>query len=298
MALGLAAAVLAAACYECGYVLQALDARVAPAELALRASLLVRLASQRRWLAGTALSVLGAGLQITALALAPVTLVQPVLAMGLVGLLALARLRLGERVSATGAVGAAALIAGVAGADIANPERSSGVTSVPALVLLLAPIAFLTLLPYLLRDRAPVGLAVAAAAGGDALAAVALKLTADAVAVGTLLPAVVAAAAAAVAGGLALTAEMSALRVLPATRVAPVVLGAQVIVPAVAAVVAFGEAASALLVLGVGAAGVGAALLGSSGAIAGLRPGGRPADAEPLAHHSGGGRQRAERVAH
>src|SRR4051812_13585336 len=98
MALGLVAAVLAAACYECGYVLQALEAKAAPAKLALRASLLGRLASRRRWLTGTALSLAGAGLQITALALAPVTLVQPVLALGVLGLLALARVRLGERV--------------------------------------------------------------------------------------------------------------------------------------------------------------------------------------------------------
>jgi drug/metabolite transporter (DMT)-like permease len=296
MALGLAAAVLAAVCYECGYVLQALEAKVAPADLALRASLLARLVSRRRWLTGTALMLAGAVLQITALALAPVTLVQPVLALGLVGLLALARVRLGEHVGATGVAGAALLIAGVAAVGIADPGRSNHVTSVEALVVLLAPIAVITVLPYALRGRTPIGVAVAAAAGGDALAAVAMKLTANAIGVGHPLLALVGAAGAALAGGLALTAEMSALRVLPATRVAPVVLGAQVIVPAIAAVVAFGESSSPTLVLGVCAAGVGAGLLGSSGSVAGMRPSAGPADPEALADHTGGGRQRVEPV--
>jgi drug/metabolite transporter (DMT)-like permease len=298
MALGLAAAVLAAACYECGYVLQALEAKIAPADLALRASLIARLVSRRRWLAGTALMLAGAVLQVTALALAPVTLVQPVLALGLVGLLALARLRLGERVGATGLAGAALLIAGVAAVGIASPGRSDHVTSVPALILVVAPIAVITLLPYVLRGRGPLGLAVAAAAGGDALAAVAMKLTADAVSVGRPPLVLLGAAAAALAGALALTAEMSALRALPATRVAPVVLGAQVIVPAIAAVVAFGEPSSALLVLGVCAAGVGAGLLGSSGSVAGARTGAGAGEPEALADHPRGARQGAEPVAH
>jgi drug/metabolite transporter (DMT)-like permease len=294
MALGLVAALLAAACYECGYVLQALEARVAPPADALRASLLLRLAARRRWLAGTVLSLAGAGLQILALARAPVTLVQPVLALGLVALLLLARTVLGERVGVREVAGAAAVIAGVAAVAAAGPDRTDAVTSVLALVLLLAPFALLTLLPFALRGRVPIGLAAAGAAAGDALAAVALKLTANAAASGRPGLAVLAGAGAAVAGALALTAEMSALRRLPASRVAPVVLSAQVIVPAVAAMVAFGEPVSAAVVLGVVAAGAGAGLLGASGAIAGLRTGnGQP---EALAHHGGGGGQGGERV--
>lgn len=294
MALGLLAAVLAAVCYESGYVLQALEARMAPRVAALRPSLLLRLAARRRWLAGTALSLAGAGLQILALARAPVTLVQPVLALGLVALLLLARTVLGERVGVLEVAGAGAVMAGVTAVAAAGPDRTNHVTSVPALVLLLAPFALLTLLPFVLRGRVLLGLAAAAAAAGDALAAVALKLTANAAASGRPGLAVLAGAGAALAGALALTAEMSALRGLPASRVAPVVLSAQVIVPAVAAMVAFGEPVSAAVVLGVVAAGAGAGLLGASGAIAGLRTGdGQP---EPLAHHGGGGGQGGERV--
>jgi drug/metabolite transporter (DMT)-like permease len=286
MALGLIAAVLAAACYEGGYVLQTLEARVAPREDSLRASLLVRLATRKRWLAGTALSLLGAVLQVVALANAPVTLVQPILALGLVALLVLARTVLHEHIGALEIAGAAAVIAGVVLVGIESPEQSSEITSVPALIAVMAPVAVLTLMPFILRQRAPVVLAAAGAAAGDALAAISLKLTADAADSGQLGFAVLAAAGAGAAGLLALTAEMSALRIVPASRVAPVVLSAQVIVPAIAAWVAFGEPVSAPVVIGVVLAGAGAGLLGASGAIAGLRSG--AAEAEAAAHHAGG----------
>jgi drug/metabolite transporter (DMT)-like permease len=295
MALGLAAAVLAAACYESGYVLQALEARVAPREDSLRPTLLLRLAARRRWLAGMALSVVGAGLQIFALAHAPVTLVQPVLALGLVALLVLAQTVLRERIGPLEMAGAAAIIVGVVLVGIESPSRSSQVTSVPALVALLAPFAIVTALPFVLRARAPLGLAAAGAAAGDALAAVAMKLTADAAVSSHVALVVAGVAGAGAAGALALIAEMSALRGLPASRIAPVVLSAQVIVPAVAAMVAFGEPVTAPVVIGVVLAGAGAGLLGATGAIAGLRTG--SAEAEALAHHGGGRGQGSERMA-
>src|SRR5690348_794196 len=180
MALGLVAAVLAAACYEGGYVLQTLEARVAPHEDSLKPTLLVRLASRKRWLAGTALSLLGAVLQVVALANAPVTLVQPVLALGLVALLILAQTVLHEHIGGLEIAGAAAVIAGVVLVGIESPGHSSEITSVPGLIAVMAPVAVLALLPFILRQRAPLALAAAGAAAGDALAAIALKLTADA----------------------------------------------------------------------------------------------------------------------
>jgi drug/metabolite transporter (DMT)-like permease len=148
--------------------------------------------------------------------------------------------------------------------------------------------------PFALRGgRTRLRLASFGAAAGDAVAAVALKLTADAAALDRWGLAVVAVAGALATGSLALTAEMSALRKIPATQVAPVVLAAQVIVPAIAAIAAFGEPLTAPVVLGVVAAGAGAALLGASGGIAKLRAG---RETEPVADDRGGARQRAERV--
>jgi len=290
MGLGVLLAFLAAGCYECGYVLQALEARAAPREAALRAALLSRLASRRRWLAGTALTVAGAALHVAALAHAPVTVVQPVLALGLVALLAFARTALRERVGAAELAGVAAVIAGVALVATAGPSRSNGVDSVLALVLLIAPLGVVTVAPFALRQRSPLWLVATAAAAGDSIAAVALKLAANAAAEARPLLVIAALAGAGLGGGLALTAEMSALRGMPATRVAPLVVAAQVVVPAAAGVAAFGEQLSAALAVGVIAAAAGAALLGSSGAVAGVRIG----EAEAVADDRGGARKRRE----
>lgn len=294
MTVGLIAAFASAACYEAGYVLQTLEARTAPREHALRASLLTGLASQPRWLGGTVLSIAGAALQVFALAHAPVTLVQPVLALGLVGLLLFARSALHERVGTTQVLGSALVVAGVVTVGIEGPKATHHVTSTTALVLLLAPLGALVLAPFLLRGgRIRLRLAAFGAAAGDALAAVGLKLTADATLLDRWGLAVAAVAGAVAAGALALTAEMSSLRAIPATQVAPVVLAAQVIVPAIAAIAAFGEPLTAAVALGVIAAGAGAALLGASGGIAKLRAG---REAERVADDGRGARQRGERV--
>ena len=87
IAAGLACGVAAAACYELGYVAQAGDAR---AEDRNRPGLLLRLARRRAWLRGTTLVVCGLLLQLVALDLAPLSVVQPALVLGL-GLLARAR---------------------------------------------------------------------------------------------------------------------------------------------------------------------------------------------------------------
>src|SRR5580765_6248828 len=96
--LGTGAACAASSLYNAGLALQALDAREAPGEEGLRLSLLGRLVRRRRWLVGTALNVLGWPLQTVALVFAPLALVQPALAFGLVLLLGIAAHQLGERV--------------------------------------------------------------------------------------------------------------------------------------------------------------------------------------------------------
>jgi hypothetical protein len=79
---------------------------------------------------------------------------------------------------------------------------------------------------------------------------------------------------AALAGALALTAEMSALQRIAATRVAPVVVAGQVLIPVIAGPLAFDESwaatplGGALLAFGVLVVAGGAALLGASPALA------------------------------
>jgi drug/metabolite transporter (DMT)-like permease len=288
---GLVVALAAAACYEGGYVLQALEAREAPAHEAMRPSLLRRLAGRPRWLGGTALALVGAALQVWALTLAPVTVVQPVLALGLVALLALAHFVLGERVGPREWLAVALVVGGVTAVGTGAPPRSGAVQSDAALVALLVVLGVLAAAPYV-RRRA--GSALAGAAAGDALAAIALKLVADAAADGRWPLAAAWAALAALAGSAALTAEMSALQAVAASRVAPVVVAAQVVVPAAAGALVFGEHLSAtplggaVVVGGIAATALGAALLSASRGVGDLRLGRAEPEARP--QDAGGGR--------
>ncbi len=311
---GIAVALAAACCYELAYVVQALETRQAGDGARIEPTLLRRLLRRPRWVAGTALSGIGALLQIWALTLAPLTVVQPTLALGLVLLLVLSATVLHEPVGRRERLGVAMIVAGVAVVAVtAAPEVGEAGASW-AVLLLVGLLAVPTLLPFALRGLADARLRVLAAAAGDALAAVGLKLVADATGRGSWPLAVAYAAGAAVAGLLALTAEMSALQRTAATRVAPVVLAGQVLVPSLAGPLVFGEqwgrstAGGALLALGLLVVTAGAALLGASAAVAdviageeataaavdpGPGPGGQGADR--LEHDVGGERQARER---
>jgi drug/metabolite transporter (DMT)-like permease len=271
---GIAVALAAACCYELAYVVQALETRQAGGGERIEATLLGRLLRRPRWVAGTALSGVGALLQIWALTLAPLTVVQPTLALGLVLLLVLSATVLHEPVGRRERVGVAMIVLGVAVVALAAAPEVGEAGDPLAVALLVALLAVPTLLPFALRGLADARLRVLAAAAGDALAAIGLKLVADATGGGMWPLAVVYAAGAALAGLLALTAEMSALQRVAATRVAPVVLAGQVLVPALAGPIAFGEQwgrtplAGVLLALALLTVAAGAALLGASAAVA------------------------------
>jgi drug/metabolite transporter (DMT)-like permease len=289
MLLGLLAAAAAAVCYEGGYALQALEARSAPHHEALRASLLRRLLARPRWLIGTALTLVGAALQTLALAHAPVAVVQAVLALGLAGLLVLAHFVLHERIGVREVAAVAAVAAGVAVVASGAPARETTVASTGALIASLAVLGAVAVAPFALRGGpARPRLAVAGAAAADGLGAVALKLLADALSQGRLLGAAGALALAGAGGGLALTAEMSALQRLAAARVGPIVVAAQVVLPAVVAALALGEALTAGVVAGLALTVAGAAVLAAVPGVLVLR-----GEAQ-LEHDGGGGRQVAE----
>jgi len=96
LALGIAAAIGASLLYNTSIALQALEAREVPGEHSLRPSLIGRLVRNKRWLGATALGFAGWPLEIGALLLAPLTVVQPCLASGLILLLWLGAKKLGE----------------------------------------------------------------------------------------------------------------------------------------------------------------------------------------------------------
>ena len=247
LALGIAAAVAASLLYNTSIALQALEAREVPQEHGLQPSLLGRLLRNRRWLGATALGLLGWPFEIAALLLAPLTVVQPCLASGLLLLLWLGVTRLGERPGWRELVAVAAIVVGIGGVAWAAPERSTDHAGTEAIVLALVLVAVPALLPYLLRtalrDRASwLSLLATLSAGcGYAWTAIASKLLTDELAAGTLLVGALWLATAAASEGLALLSEMSALQRRPATRVAPVMFTVQVLVPVVLAPLIFSE---------------------------------------------------------
>jgi drug/metabolite transporter (DMT)-like permease len=247
LALGIAAAVTASLLYNTSIALQALEAREVPGEHGLRPSLLGRLLRNRRWLGATAIGLLGWPLEIAALLLAPLTVVQPCLASGLLLLLWLGVTRLGERPGWRELIAFAAIVVGIGGVAWAAPDRSTDHAGTGTIVLALVLVAMPALLPYLLRtslrNRASwLSLLATLSAGcGYAWTAIASKLLTDELAAGALLVAVLWLATAAASEGLALLSEMSALQRRPATRVAPMMFAVQVLVPVVLAPLIFSE---------------------------------------------------------
>jgi len=257
LALGIVAAVGASLLYNVSIALQALEVREVPGEHSLRLSLIGRLLRNRRWLGATALGLAGWPLEIVALLLAPLTVVQPCIASGLILLLWLGATRLGERPGRREALAVAAIIVGVAGVALAAPERTTSHASASAIALALALVAIPIASPYVLRWRfrhsphqegVKVGwanrvatLAVLSAGCGYAWTAIASKLLTDELAAGAILVAVAWLATAAVSEGLALLSEMSALQRRPATHVAPTMFAVQIIVPVLLAPLIFGE---------------------------------------------------------
>jgi hypothetical protein len=244
LALGILAAVAASCLYNTSIALQALEAREEAESHALRPSLLGRLVRNRRWLGATALGLLGWPLEIAALLFAPLTVVQPSLATGLILLLWLGATKLGEAPGRREAVAVAAIVGGVVGVAWAAPERTTDHAGAAAIALALIVVAIPVLLPYLLRGRTPAAaglLAVIGAGAGYAWTAIASKLLTDELATGEALAAAAWLATAAVSEGLALLSEMTALQRRPATHVAPVMFAVQVLLPVVVAPLVFEE---------------------------------------------------------
>lgn len=279
---GILLALAAAACFECSYVLQALEVRAAPAMGRASLGSLRGLAARPVWLASVALGLAGFGLQVLALREIPLSLAQPLLAIGLLGLLAFSATILGERVGTREVASVAAIIAGVTLIALADPQRGSDVAPGVAFVVVAGVLAVVALSAFAAR-RVGAGGLLAATVAADALAALAAAQAARA------LPALLATAAwcaLAAAGGIAaIAAESAVLQRRGAARVAPIVLAGQVALPVALAPLVIGErwGSAGVLVGGLALVIAGSALLASSPGV------GRLALGEPE-HEVGGGR--------
>ena len=244
LVLGIVAAVGASALYNVSIALQALEAREVPGEHSLRLSLIGRLVRNPRWLVATVLGLLGWPLELAALLLAPLTVVQPLIASGLILLLWLGTKRLGEAPGRREAVAVAAIVAGLAGVAWAAPERTTEHAGTGAMALALSLVAVPVAAPYLARGRSSstIGLlAVLSAGAGYAWAAIASKLLTDELALGALLAALAWLGTVVASSVVGLLSEMSALQRRHATHVAPMMFAVQVLIPVLLAPLIFGE---------------------------------------------------------
>ena len=268
LVLGIGAAIGASTLYSLGIALQATDAKQAPHEENLRLALAWSLIRRARWLIGTGLTLLGWPLQVVALLLAPLAVVQPALAAGLLVLMFLAERMLGEKAGRYEYVAVSAIVVGVVGAALLAPPRTTSHTAEElTITLVLVGLGLASLAPYMMRafghsrpELTMLGAGLAIGWGG-----VATKLASDDLAGGHLFSAGMWALGTAAASGVGLLSEMSALQSRPAIQVAPVVFVTQTVVPVVLAPLLLGErfgatplggvplcASLALLVVGAG----------------------------------------------
>ena len=245
LVLGIGAAVGASTLYSLGIALQAMEAKEAPHDEHLRLALAWSLVRRTRWLLGTGLSLLGWPLQVVALLLAPLVVVQPALAAGLLVLMFLAERMLGERAGRNEYLAMGAIVIGVIGAGLTAPPLSTTDTAGDLVIaIVLAGLTAVSLLPYLLRvlhRRSPAAMTMVGAGFAFAWGGVATKLAADDLSQGHLLAAAGWGLATAAASAVGLLSEASALQSRPAIQVAPVVFVTQTIVPVALAPLLFGE---------------------------------------------------------
>jgi len=142
-------ALAAAALFGASSVLMHTQARAAPADQALKPSLLVHLARQPAWLAGIGTQIAGFALLATALEMGSLSLVQAIIPAGLLLALPLAARVSGKRLRRADWVGVVATIAGLAVAlVIADPAtgRSTPTAAGWAVLLVLTGVSTAVLL--------------------------------------------------------------------------------------------------------------------------------------------------------
>jgi drug/metabolite transporter (DMT)-like permease len=132
----------AAAAFAVANVEQMRAARRAEAPEGVSAKLLVRLVRDPQWLIGFAASVAGYGLQATALFLAPVVLVQPLIVTELLFALPLAAAAAGRRLQAREWLGALVIAGGISGfLVVGNPSGDANNASLSTTVWLAIVVA-------------------------------------------------------------------------------------------------------------------------------------------------------------
>lgn len=228
-------------------------------------------------------------LQVLALGLAPITVVQPMLASSLVVLLAVARVRLGERIGRSEGLGGVLIVLGVAAVVWAAPHHTVFTPAAGRLAQPLVLVGLGALAAYALGRRRPGATLAFVIGSGLAYAWVDFvnKLLADDISKSHWGLAAVWLAATIAVGALAFLQETSALQRRPAVTVSPVIGAVQNPLPVLMALwsgVEVWESSSNKVVplaCGLALVTAGAVLLGRSQAVARVSSGAPAQDAEP-----------------
>jgi drug/metabolite transporter (DMT)-like permease len=233
LAAGLIAGIVASVLFNLGIALQAIEARRTPAAEGLRVSLIWDLLHRRLWVAGLGVEWLGVPLEILAFAWAPFVVVQPLLACGLLVLLAVAGRLLGERPTLDAMLAVGAIIAGIALIAWGAPGHQDTHRGAFAVIAVMSGLVLASLVPFALRGRRldTALTAVLGSACGFAATNVAMKLMADDFGNDHWPQAAAWLAVAAFAGFGATVSGMTALQRAPATTVIPISTAVQTFLP-------------------------------------------------------------------
>jgi hypothetical protein len=234
-AVGLAAALVAAALFNVGIALQGIEARSAPKELSLRVSLLTLLFRRKRWVLGWVLGVVGIAPQVLAFADAPFVVVQPALASGLLILLFIGSRMFDEHVDWVEVVGVSAIIGGTTLVAWGAPQHVEAHRSAVALIAVVAGLTAVGFFPFAVRGtRWDTGMgSIVASGAGFAASNVATKILSDDIGSGHYVIAAAWAVVGVISGIAATITGMTAFQRRRATTVVPVSTAVQTFLPIV-----------------------------------------------------------------
>ncbi len=233
LAAGLIAGIVASVLFNLGIALQAIEARRTPREEGLRASLIWDLLHRRLWVTGLGVEWLGVPLEILAFAWAPFVVVQPLLACGLLVLLAVAQRLLGETPTPDALVGVGLIIAAIGLIAWGAPGEQDTHRGAAAVIGVVAGLVLVSFIPFALRGRRldTALTAILGSACGFAATNVAMKLMADDLGNDHWAQAAAWLAVAAVAGFGATVTGMTALQRARATTMVPISTAVQTFLP-------------------------------------------------------------------